>query len=272
MKMRKILLAIALSLPYSLPAIAYNLSDLEKLEKLEKLEELKKLRRLQQLEQEAKTEGLQFEPSYYFRLSAGGSSCVQEEPKIPASLSNAGNLLLMSNLAKRHGHSFACGVSLGMYCTKSLRVELGLNYMQNMIFGCDMAVNTGGRWVKLKNIPLGVLAKVAGRLMSVSIPSAALECKLCWDVFSGSLGSFFVTGGACMQSLFTDPETQIEDQFVLPGNTVGIGAALNITQNTSLTLEVNAIYLTSSHLLEDANVKIESWYGYSSLVGVRYSF
>ncbi|KJW06716.1 hypothetical protein OTUT144_1252, partial [Orientia tsutsugamushi str. UT144] len=67
MKMRKFLLSIALLLPYSLPAVAYDFSDFKKLEQLEQLEQLKQLKqlqRLQQLEQESKIEELAFRTNY----------------------------------------------------------------------------------------------------------------------------------------------------------------------------------------------------------------
>ncbi|KJV76561.1 hypothetical protein OTSTA716_0726 [Orientia tsutsugamushi str. TA716] len=274
MKMKKFWLAIVLSLPYSLPAVAYDLSDLKKLEELEKLEKLKQLQRLQQLEHEAKALELAYIPSYYFRLYGGQSSCIPGGTDIPASVSTSDRRILsgLSDLANQYTNSLACGLSLGMYCTRSLRLELALNYMQDMIFGCDVDINTNTGWVKLKNVPLVAFIKAAANLVSISLPSSSLECKLYWDMFSGSFGSFFVSGGICMQSLFANAETLTQNKVLLPGSTVGLGAAINITQNTSLTIEVSGIYLSSSHLLDEEDIKIESWYGYNSLVGFKYNF
>lgn len=277
MKMRKFLLSIALLLPYSLPAVAYDFSDFKKLEQLEQLEQLKQLKqlqRLQQLEQESKIEELAFRTNYYFRLYGGQSSCIPGELDIPASVDYSSRRFFtqLSNFADQYASSPAVGMSVGMYCTKSLRLELAFNYTQDMVFGCDMDLNTTEGRIKLKNIPLGAVTKAIANLASISLPSVSLECRLCWDLFSGSFGSFFVTGGMCMQSLFTDTETPINNKAILPGSIVGVGAAINITKSVSLTVEVNGIYLSSSHWDCNENIKVEGWYGYNSLVGFKYNF
>lgn len=277
MKMRKFLLSIALLLPYSLPAVAYDLSDLEKLEQLKRLEELdrlKKLQRLRQLEHEAKTEESALDdPKYYVRLYAGRSSCIQGEPNIPASFDSlsASFLSVLGNLAKENAHSPTVGLAVGMYCAKSIRLEATFNYTKNIVFGCDMYLNTNEGKIKIENVPLGAFIKAIADSTSISFPSFSVESKLYWDIFSGNIGLVFVTGGVCIQSLFTDTETPMSNQF-LPGSILGVGAAINITKSTSLTVELNGIYLSSSHLHYGDNVKVESWYGYNSVVGLKYNF
>ncbi|KJV71101.1 hypothetical protein OTSTA716_2372 [Orientia tsutsugamushi str. TA716] len=267
MKMRKFWLAIALSLPCSLPAVAYDLSDLKKLEELEKLE---RLQHLQQLKQEEKI------ASYYFRLYGGYSSCVQEELDLSASVGASERSILreISNLANQYANSSTFMVSLGMYCTRSLMLELSLGYMQNMIFGCDMDINTTRGLVKLKNVPIGAFAKAIANLTGFSIPSVSAECKLCWDMCSGSFGSIFITGGICIQSIILGVGTTTLNNKVifLPGSTIGAGFAINVTQDTSLTISINGTYLHSSHLLSNENVKIEGLYGYNLLLGVKHNF
>ncbi|WP_342638823.1 hypothetical protein QU600_000947 [Orientia tsutsugamushi] len=262
--MRKFWLAIALSLPCSLPAVvAYDLSDLRRLEELEKL---KRLQHLQQLEQEEKI------ASYYFRLYGGRSSCVQEELDLSASVDASDRRILteISNFANQYANSPIFGLSLGMYCTRSLMLELSLSCMQNMIFGCDMDISTTRGLIKLKNVPLGACVKAIADLTETSIPSVSAECKLYWDMCSGSFGSVFVTGGICIQSIFGDA-TIINNKVILPGSTVGVGAAISITKNTSLTIEMNGTYLSSSHLFSNEDVKIEGLYGYNVLLGVKYN-
>lgn len=281
MKMRKFLLSIALLLPYSLPAVAYDLNSLKKLEQLkhleelEQLEKLQRLQRLQQLEHEAKTEeSASDDPKYYVRLYAGCSSCIQGEPNIPASFDHSSRNFLtqLSNFANQHASSPTFGLAVGMYCTKSIRLEATLNYTKEMVFGCDMCFNTTEGQIKLENVPLGTVMKAIADLTSTSLPSALVECKLYWDMFSGSIGSVFATGGVCAQYLFTDTETPINNRAILPGSTVGLGAAINITKSISLTVELNGVYLSSSHLHYGDNVKVESWYGYNSVAGLKYNF
>nr|WP_231103123.1 hypothetical protein [Orientia tsutsugamushi] len=262
--MRKFWLAIALSLPCSLPAVvAYDLSDLRRLEELEKL---KRLQHLQQLEQEEKIAG------YYFRLYGGRSSCVQEELDFsgPVDTSDRRMLAETSNFANQYAHSPIFGLSLGMYCTKSLMLEVSCSYMKNMIFGCDMDISTTRGLIKVKNVPLGAFVKAIADLTETSIPSVSAECKLYYDICSGSFGSIFVAGGLCVQSTFGDT-TIINNKVILPGSTVGVGAAINITKNTSLTMEINGTYLSSSHLFRNEDVKIEGLYGYNVLLGVKYN-
>lgn len=272
--MRKFLLSIALLLPYSLPAVAYDLSDLKKLEQLEQLEQLKQLQRLQQLEQEAKIGKLMYVPNYYFRLYGGRSSCIREGSDIPASVNASDHRILscLISFANQYANSPTVGLSLGMYCTSSLRLELAVSYMQNMIFGCDVDLNTTRGWIKLQNVPLGACIKAIANLTSTSLPSVSVECKLYWDLISGSLGSFFVTGGICAQSLCGDTTTLTNNKVIFPGSILGIGAAINITQNTSLTAEISGVYLNSSHLFSNENITIKSWYGYNSLLGLKYNF
>lgn len=268
MKMRKFWLAIALSLPCSLPAVAYDLSDLKK---LEELEQLKRLQQLQQLEQEEKIAGYS---GYYVRLYGGRSSCVQEELDLSASVDASDRRILteISNFANQYANSPIFGLSLGMYCTRSLMLELSLSYMQNMIFGCDVDINTTRGLVKLKNVPIGACAKAIADLTGISIPSVSAECKLYWDMCSGSLGSIFITGGICIQSIiFGVDTTTLNNKVILPGSTIGAGAAINVTQNTSLTISINGTYLNSSHLFRNEDVKIESLYGYNVLLGVKYN-
>ncbi len=261
--MRKFWLAIALSLPCSLPAVAYDLSDLRR---LEELEQLKRLQQLQQLEQEEKV------ANYYFRLYGGRSSCVQEELDCsgPVDASDRRILVETSNFANQYANSPIFGLSLGMYCTRSLMLELSCSYTENMIFGCDMDISTTRGLIKVKNVPLGAFVKAIADLTETSIPSVSAECKLYYDIWSGSFGSFFVTGGICIQSIFGDT-TIINNKVILPGSTLGVGAAISITKNTSLTMEINGTYLSSSHLFSDENVKIESLYGYNVLLGVKYN-
>ncbi|WP_232489001.1 hypothetical protein [Orientia tsutsugamushi] len=263
--MRKFWLAIALSLPCSLPAVvAYDLSDLKKLEELEQLKKLQHLQ--QQLEQEEKI------LSYYFRLYGGRSSCVQEELDLSASVNASDRRIFteVSNFANQYANSPIWGLSLGVYCTRSLMLELSLSYMQNMIFGCDMDISTTRGLIKLKNVPLGACIKAIADLAETSIPSVSAECKLCWDICSGSFGSLFVTGGICIQSIYGDTTT-MNNKVILPGSTVGIGAAISITKSTSLTMEINGICLSSSHVFRNENIKIESLYGYNVLLGVKHN-
>lgn len=264
MKMRKFWLAIALSLPCSLPAVvAYDLSDLRRLEELEKL---KRLQHLQQLEQEEKIAG------YYFRLYGGRSSCVQEELDFsgPVDTSDRRMLAETSNFANQYANSPIFGLSLGMYCTRSLMLELSCSYTKNMIFGCDMDISTTRGLIKVKNVPLGAFVKAIADLTETSIPSFSAECKLYYDICSGSFGSLFVAGGICIQSIFGDT-TIINNKVILPGSTLGVGAAINITKNTSLTMEINGTYLSSSHLFSNEDVKIEGLYGYNVLLGVKHN-
>lgn len=263
MKMRKFWLAIALSLPCSLPAVvAYDLSDFKK---LEELEQLKRLQHLQQLEQEEKIAG------YYFRLYGGRSSCVQEELDFsgPVDASDRRMFAEISNFANQYAHSTIFGLSLGMYCTRSLMLELSCSYMESMIFGCDMDISTTRGLIKVKNVPLGAFVKAIADLTETSIPSVSAECKLYYDICSGSFGSIFVTGGLCVQSTFGDA-TIINNKVILPGSIVGVGAAISITKNTSLTIEMNGTYLSSSHLFRNEDVKMECLYGYNVLLGVKH--
>lgn len=264
MKMRKFWLAIALSLPCSLPAVAYDLNDLKK---LEELEQLKKFQQLQQLKHEEERA-----VSYYVRLYGGGSSCVQEELDFsgPVDASDRSMFAEISNAANQYARSPIFGLSLGMYCTKSLMLEVSCSYMKNMIFGCDMDISTTRGLIKVKNAPLGAFVKAIADLTETSIPSVSAECKLYYDICSGSFGSIFVTGGLCVQSILGDA-TIINNKVILPGSTVGAGAAISIIKNTSLTIEINCIYLSSSHLFRNEDVKMECLYGYNVLLGVKHT-
>ncbi|WP_231840746.1 hypothetical protein [Orientia tsutsugamushi] len=260
--MRKFWLAIALSLPCSVPAVvAYDLSDLKKLEELEQLE---KLQRLQQLQQEEN------KPSYYVKLYAGRSSCVPSELDF-SGLDNDPNLRILTemiNVANEYAHSPIFGLSLGMYCTRSLMLELSLSYMQHMIFGCDVSMNTPRGLIKFTNLPMGAFVKAIADLTESSFPSTSAAGKLYWDMCSGKLGSLFVTGGLCIQYV------QMQEKVFLPGGIVGVGAAINITESVSLNGEINCTYLSGSFssLLSNDSFKIESWYGYNMLLGIKYNF
>lgn len=156
------------------------------------------------------------------------------------------------------------GISLGMNCTQSIKLEVGGQYIKNLQFGGD--IEAVDQDIKVSNHKVG--SDIDGGISGVGG-----MIKVYWNIISVfDIVSAFATGGLGMYGL----NMSHEPMSVFPGFLVGGGVSLNISRihfgiecnYTSLSVKENS-KIDSQSL---GQLKLNNLYGYNMLGSVWVDF
>lgn len=234
-RIKKVLLAITLLSLYSFPSVA---SDIEC-----------------------------YGRNYYLKISMGIT-----KPTGQFSIENSKNILdndwrtnfQMINDAITNRSSTIYGISLGMNCTQSIKLEVGGQYVRGLQFGGD--IEAVDQDIKVSNHKVG--SDIDGGISGVGG-----MIKVYWNIISVfDIVSAFATGGLGMYGL----NMSHEPMSVFPGFLVGGGVSLNISRihfgiecnYTSLSVKENS-KIDSQSL---GQMKLNNLYGYNILGSVWVDF
>lgn len=234
-RIKKVLLAVTLLSLYSFPSVA---SDIECMHR-----------------------------NYYLKISMGMTTSTGQ-----FSIENSKNILdnnwrtnlQVINDAITNRSSTIYGISLGMHCTQSIKLEVGGQYIKNLQFGGD--IEAVDQDIKVNNHKIG--SDIDGGISGVGG-----MIKVHWNIISlFDIVSAFATGGLSVYGL----NISHEPMLVFPGFVVGGGVLLNISR-IHFGLECNYISLSVKENLEInsqslGQLKLNNLYGYNLLGSVSVDF
>ncbi|KJV56629.1 hypothetical protein OCHUTO_0393 [Orientia chuto str. Dubai] len=232
---KNLLLATVLLLLYSFPSLVYGINDLQE--------------------------------NYYFKISAG-----MTKPKGELNIESAKKILkadfypefqeLKNAIVNRNSTIYE--ISLGMYCTRSIRLEVGLQYVSNLSFGGDISL-VGNADIKINNYNIGA---------EEYIPTTAGMIKGYWHIIDlFNIVSVFATGGIGAYGI----NISHEPMFIVPGLLIGGGLSLSISR-INFDVECNYASLSVKNDLLPINSQslgkfmLHSLYGYNILGSIRFDF
>lgn len=205
--------------------------------------------------------------NYYLKISMGmttstGKFSIENSKKILDN--NWSTNLQMINDAITNRSSTIYGISLGMNCTHSIKLEVGGQYVRGLQFGGD--IEAVDQDIKVSNHKIG--SDIDGGISGVGG-----TIKAHWNIISiFDIASAFVTGGLSVYGL----NISHEPMLVLPGFVVGGGVLLNISR-IHFGLECNYTSLSVKDNLEInsqslGRLKLNNLYGYNMLGSVSVDF